>query len=182
MAHIVMCRACGQKFDTEQLSNDEWIMPKAKRYFHTRCYNDWRNNENNVRVTDKPNEWFFEHLKEYLYQDLKMSVDFSKLTSQWNHFLKSKSPQMTAKGIYFTMRYFYDIKHGDPEKAQGGIGIVPNIYKEATEYWANKEYEKEGTIAAILKQMEEREARPVIQITQKKKEKKDKSKWSLDDI
>ena len=177
-----MCRACGQKFDTEQLSNNEWIMPKQKWYFHTKCYTDWRDNGTNVKVNDKPNEWFFEHLKEYLYQDLKMSVDFSKMTSQWNHFLKSKSPKMTAKGIYFTMRYFYDIRRGDPEKAQGGIGIVPNIYKEATEYWAKKEFEKEGTLQAILDQIEQRAARPVELVTQRKSQKKDKTRWSLDDI
>lgn len=182
MAHKVMCRACRQYFDTDKLSVDEWIMPTPRHYYHTKCYADWKNNRTNIRVTGKPDEWYLEQLTEYLYQDLKIPVDFPKLSSQWKNFLASKKKQMTAKGIYFSMRYFYDVKHGDPQKAQGGIGIIPNIYEEATQYWINRENEQEGTIAAIIKQMEERAARPVVQIKQMTQKKKDKTKWSLDDV
>lgn len=182
MAHKVKCRGCGEYFDTDKMSLDDWIMPTPRHYWHTKCYVDWKNNRVNIHVTGKPDEWYLSQLTEYLYQDLKIAVDFPKLSSQWKNFLTSKKKEMTAKGIYFAMRYFYDVKHGDPLKAQGGIGIVPNIYNEAAEYWIRREREQEGTIAAIIQQMEERAARPAVQIKQKASKKKDKSKWSLDDI
>lgn len=34
-----------------------------------------------------------------------------------------------------SLRYFYEIKHGDKTKANGGIGIIPYIYPEAAEYY-----------------------------------------------
>ena len=45
--------------------------------------------------------------------------------------------------ILSVLSYWYDVKHNDPEKSGGGIGIVPHIYKEALEYWENKKRQKE---------------------------------------
>ena len=60
----------------------------------------------------------------------------------------------------------------------GGI-IVDNDSKE---YWSNLEVRKEGTIEAIIQQIKQRQSRPVQQIQQKDSVKKDKTKWSLEDI
>lgn len=178
MAHVVKCRACGIKFDTDKLNDDEWIMPKTNWYFHKECYENW------VKYKDDPNsdmssEAWYGALVDYLYRDLKMPVDFAKLQSQWNNFLKP-GKEMTPKGVYFSVKYFYDIEHGDMEKAQGGIGIVPSIYRRATQYWADREAREEGIIDAIIAQIKEREARPT-KVIHKKTEKK-KPKWNLDDI
>ena len=110
-----------------------------------------------------------------------MSIDFTKFNSQWENFTKPNK-KMTPKGIYFAMRYYYDVMHGDKEKANGGIGIVQNIYKDAAQYWYDLETRKEGTIEAIIQQIKQRQSRPVQQIQQKDSVKKDKTKWSLEDI
>lgn len=42
---------------------------------------------------------------------------------------------MTYKGIYLSLKYWYDVKKNGIERSNGGIGIVPYIYKEASAYW-----------------------------------------------
>ena len=49
-------------------------------------------------------------------------------------------------------------------------------------YWYDLETRKEGTIEAIIQQIKQRQSRPVQQIQQKDSVKKDKTKWSLEDI
>ena len=71
---------------------------------------------------------------------------------------------------------------GDIDKAQGGIGIVPNIYNDSARYWIDLETRKTGTLEAIIQQIKQRQSRPVQQIQRKDSTKKDKTKWSLEDI
>ena len=41
----------------------------------------------------------------------------------------------TYSGILKTLKYWFEIKKGDLEKANGGIGIVPYVYDDAFLYW-----------------------------------------------
>ena len=181
MSHVVKCRLCKKTFDTDKLNQDDWIMPSAKYYYHTQCYEDWKVNKNNVKVTGRDTDFWYASLIDYLYRDIKMEVDFQKVASQWKNF-NVPSKKMTPKGIYFAVRYYYDVLKGSIGKAQGGIGIVPNIYQEAAEYWTNLEIKKSGTIEQIIQQIEQRENRPVQQIIQRQTAPKKKIKWGLDDI
>ena len=88
---------------------------------------------------------------------------------------------MTPKGIYFTLKYYYEVQKGDRDKALGGIGIVPSIYKEATAYWVELNSRKEGTIEAIVEQIQARATREFVPI-RRKEEKKDKARYKLEDI
>ena len=177
MAHIVMCRLCKKRFNTEI---EEAVLEGQKSYYHKSCYEIWKKNVDNPQ-SNMDGDFWYEALVDYLYRDVKMSIDFVKLQSQWNNFTKP-GRNMTPKGIFFAMKYFYDVMHGDTEKSQGGIGIVPNIYSKSAEYWQNREMQKEGTLNAIIAEIEARRARPVQTIVQKTKPKKNKSRWSLDDI
>ena len=177
MAHIIQCRLCKTRFDTDK---EEFVLVGQRSYYHKCCYEEWVKSRNNAKATGDENFWH-ESLIDYLYRDVKMSIDFTKFNSQWNNFIRP-GKKMTPKGIYFAIRYYYDVMHGDKEKAVGGIGIVQSIYKDAAQYWYDLETRKEGTIDAIISQIQERQSRPV-QIIQKKTEpKKDKTKFSLDDI
>lgn len=181
MAHIVKCRICKQQFDTEKLSVKEWIMPNPRCYYHRTCYEDWKANRNNLKASGYEDDFWYESLVDYLYRDIKMPIDFTKLQGQWENFTKP-AKKMTPKGIYFAIRYYYDILHGDIDKAQGGIGIVPNIYNDSARYWIDLETRKTGTLEAIIQQIKQRQSRPVQQIQRKDSIKKDKTKWSLEDI
>lgn len=177
MAHIIQCRICKTRFDTEK---EEYVLVGQRSYYHRKCYEDWVRGRNDAK-TSGDEEFWHESVVDYLYRDIKMSIDFVKLDSQWKNFIKPEK-KMTPKGIYFALRYYYDVTHGDKEKALGGIGIVPNIYKESAQYWENLEMRKTGTIDAIVAQIKERKNRPIQIVNRKKEEKKDKSKFSLDDI
>lgn len=181
MSHVVKCRVCGVRFDTDKIDEQEWIMPVPKYYYHRKCYEDWKSNKNNVKANNKEEDFWYESLVDYLYKDVKMPINFSKLNKQWKLFT-SPNKGMTPKGIYFSMRYYYDVLHGNPEKALGGIGIVSNIYKEAASYWVDLENKKEGTLEKIIAQIHTREARPVVKISSKKEKKEIKTRWNLEDI
>ena len=40
MSHIVTCRWCHEKFDTDEMSPDEWVTSgkSGKAYYHKKCY------------------------------------------------------------------------------------------------------------------------------------------------
>lgn len=176
MAHIVKCRICHKPFDTEK---EEAVILNKQSYYHKTCYEEWIGGRMNV---DKEADALFwkESVIDFLYREIKMEVDFVKFERQWTNFTKPER-KMTPKGIYFAVRYHFNVQHGSIEKSLGGIGIVPYVYKSSSEYWQELEYKKRGTIEAIVQQIRERGLRPTQKIV-RKEEKKDKNKWDLGDI
>lgn len=176
--HEVQCRLCKKRFDTEK---EETVLVGKKSYYHKECYDKWINGKNSAKTDFDENFWK-EALIDYLYRDIGMiGMDFYKINSQWQNFLK-KDKNMTAKGIFFAIKYFYEVKKGQTEKALGGIGIVPSIYRESAQYWTDLEERKTGTLNAIIEQITQRQQREVKVITRKEQPKKDKSKWTLDEV
>ena len=181
MSHIVKCRLCKEQFDTNKMSSAEWTLIGKRSYYHTSCYNEWVKGKQTVKSDVTDEDFWHESMIDYLYRDVKMSMDFAKIDNQWRSFTKPER-KMTPKGIYFAVRYYYDILKGNAEKAQGGIGIVPNIYNDSAQYWVDLENKKSGTLEAIVVQIRQREARPVRYIQKTEKKTKPKTKWSLDNI
>lgn len=178
MTHIVQCRACGNRFDTDLLEKEEWILPSKNHYYHRNCYEQWANSHSSLEATLTNEEWF-EALKYYLNHIIKAPIDYRKLTSQWNNFLKQKK---TAKGIYFAMKYFYDVTNGDKEKSQGGIGIISCIYTDSCDYWRAK-FEKDSTIIEKIEEQVRLQLRQRVNpIAQTKAPKKKKKPVSLEEI
>lgn len=175
--HEVQCRLCKKRFDTEK---EETVLIGKKSYYHKTCYDKWLNGKDNIK-TELNEDFWKEALIDYLYRDVGMSsMNFEKINSQWKHFLRGDR-HMTPKGIYFAIRYFYEIQKAQPDKAMGGIGIVPSIYKESAQYWTDLETRKAGTLNAIIEQISQRKSREVKTIVHKE-QKKDKSKWKLDEV
>ena len=48
-----------------------------------------------------------------------------------------KEYQYTYSGMLKALIYFYEVKGHDKNKANGGIGIIPFIYKDAYNYYYN---------------------------------------------
>lgn len=176
MAHKVQCRLCKIQFDTEK---EPFVLIGQKAYYHQDCYDSWIKMRNNAKAVEDEDFWY-ESVIDFLYRDVKMSMDFAKIISQWKNFTKPER-KMTPKGIYFALRYYYDVLKGDKDKALGGIGIVANIYKDAAQYWTELEMRRAGTIAAIVEQIKSRDERAVVSIINRAP-KKDKTKFSLDDV
>ena len=172
-AHIVHCRVCKGKIDIN--SEQNWCKPANRMYYHTSCYNDFA--KKNVKLEngeglsiEAEDDFWRTAVYDYFRKDLKISLNYPKFISQWNNFLKKGR---TAKGIYFTLRYFYEIVKGDPKKSENGIGIVPHIYNEGTEYWGNRNQRDKGICARIEEQIRQSESRKTIVIHRQKQKKVD---------
>lgn len=169
--HIVHCRVCKQEIDIN--SEENWIRTNANMYYHSKCYNDWKN-----PAINKEDEEYKDLIYDFLTRDLKVSYNYFLCEQQRKNFLKEK---MTNKGIYFALKYFYEIKHNAWDKGHGGIGIVPMVYKDSYTYWQNREAQNRGFMEALEKQIKERSQREVIKV-KPSQTKKNKIKYSLDDI
>lgn len=146
-------------------------MPSKNWYYHLDCYKTWVDGKKGYKdiTSTSSQETYLENIKYYLYKELKMSVDFAKLSSQLKNFLKQG---YTLKGILFTLVYFYDIKKGDIDRAHGGIGIVPFIYEEAKQYWIEQSSLRHNILDQIEKQMQERRERETIIVKRNNRKKK----------
>ena len=172
----VHCRVCKQAIDRQNETG--WIMPATKQYYHEKCYADWVEKKDDLHAKASDNEWF-EALKYYLSHVIKAPVDYKKVTSQWRNFLKQNK---TAKGIYFAIRYFYDVQKGDKDKSCGGIGIVSSIYDDSRAYWYDREEKEHGICARIEAQMREQAMQKQIIIKQAKRKSIRGKAISLEDI
>lgn len=153
-------------------------MPSKNYYYHQSCFEQWAKKQGSLEAKMSDDEWF-EALKYYLNHVIKAPVDWKKLTSQWNTFLKQRK---TAKGIYFTMRYAYDVLKMDKEKSLGGIGIVSVAYQDSCDYWESRFRRDSTIIERIEKQALEQMRQRVNLVAQTKKKTTKKKAISLEDI
>lgn len=168
---LVHCRICKGEIDRQsQQENIDWVMPVEKWYYHTTCYNDFAKKKGAIREGDitieADDDLWRAAVYDYLKKDVKISLIFTKFQSQWNNFLKKG---MTAKGIYFALRYFYEIARGDPKKSENGIGIVPHIYDEGTCYWGERNQRDKGICERIEAQVRAASSVNVRKVYQKNK-------------
>lgn len=161
-----ICRICKEKINKEK---DDWIMPSNLYYYHRKCYEDWKAS---TPVTDREYKSF---IYDFISRDLKVSYDYHMIEAQINKFVKEN--KCTIKGIFFTLKYFYEVKKNDWDKGHGGIGIVPFVYNEACNYWILREKESNGIVAQIERQMKEAEKREVKTVVRQNKKKK---KYTMD--
>lgn len=148
---LVHCRMCGKPIDRLSDSEQPWFMPAKNQFFHIKCYNEFEESKKIIRFTtaDPDDDWR-RRLTDYLSKDLKQSINYVKLGSQWKNFI---AQGMKPKGIFFAVRYFYEYLKGDKNKAQGGIGIVPSIYAESCEYWTQRDKKEREIIQEIEEQL-----------------------------
>lgn len=168
------CRICHQLINKKkEIEGVDWCMPTRNYYYHVKCYTDWKASQ---PLGD--DEWI-PMIYDFLARDLKVSYNWHLCDSQRKKFIREN--KYTNKGIYFTLKYFYEVKKNSWDKGHGGIGIVPYTYNEACQYWTEQERKQHGFVDAIESQLKERAAREVVTIKRPQK-KKVKEKYSLDDI
>lgn len=177
----VHCRRCKMAIDRD-IQND-WCMPSKGYYYHISCYEDFVKKKGAIKEndigTEADDDIWRSAVYDYLRKDLKISVNWHKFSSQWENFLKKN---MTAKGIYFALRYFYEIAKGDPKKSENGIGIVPHIYNEGTCYWGERNQRNKGICARIEAQIKQAEARKVVVIHRERQVEKKKGWIDFEDV
>ena len=77
----------------------------------------------------------------------------------WKQLKEYKELGYSYSGMYKTLVWWFELKHGDIEKANGGIGIIPYVYDQACQYY----------YALYLAQIANEDT-DIIQITEKVKE------------
>lgn len=167
---MVECRICKEKFDRNDPSLLEgvyYVKPSKNMYYHKVCYDEYQESKLDIHAA-KNDKFWFNATWDFLRKDLKYDFNFIKVERQWNSFLKNK---MTAKGMYFALKYFYEIKKGDVTKSENGIGIIPHIYEDSREYWYGREERDAGICAAIEKQIIEASNQKIIVVNLKEKKK-----------
>lgn len=181
-AHIVHCRVCKGKIDTNSETN--WVKPTNRMYYHTDCYNDFAKKKEKLANGDgisleAADDFWRDATYYYFQRDLKISLDYRKFISQWNNFLKKGR---TGKGLYFSLRYFYEIAKGDPKKSENGIGIADYIYEEGTNYWGERNQRDKGICDRIEEQIRRSREVEVKVVVQTKTPKNKKKTINLADI
>lgn len=159
------CRICHVPIDKEK--QNDWFMPSKNYYYHRECYNTWK------AAPSSDEDWIL-MIYDFLARDLKVKYDYHMCQAQIQKFWKDK--KINPKGVYFTLKYFYEIKGNDWNKGHGGIGIVPYVFADAKAYWIEQEIKKRG----FMKQLEqEAKVKTIIKLTRKNRS---REKYNLNDI
>lgn len=147
MAHIVVCLYCKEKFDTEL---EPFIKPNRTRYAHKRCA-DKKEAEKTQEERDK------EALEKYIMKLLDEPYLSARVKKQIKDY--QEQYKYTYSGMLKSLIWFYEIKGNSTEKANGGIGIIPWIYKDAYNYyynlWMIKQRNEDKNISLYVPQVQE---------------------------
>lgn len=171
---LVKCRICKEQFnrlDPNLIEGVDFVKPSERMYYHKKCYDEYQNSKLDVHA-NMTDELWFKAAWDFLRRDLKYDFNFVKVRRQWESFLKNK---MTAKGMYFALKYHYEIKKGDVTKSENGIGIIPHIYEDSRGYWQEREERDRGIVAAIEEQIRQAQSQNIINVRVKKVKREVKS-------
>ena len=125
MAHAyVKCLFCGKHFD--RLS--EPYEKIGRRYIHKKCYEE-QENEEIKKEKDKEN--FYQYIKQIYGND----YNYVSISKQAVNYIKIYD--FSYSGMLKSLKWFYEIKHGDKSSSNGRIGIIPYIYEDAKKYYYN---------------------------------------------
>lgn len=80
----------------------------------------------------------------------------------------------TYKGMMFTLKYFYEVKHNDPNKFKGNetIGIIPYVYEEAKQFYSTLSDQKKEIATQLIEQQKQMVETRKIKLQQKSKKPK----------
>ena len=125
MAHRVKCYYCGKTFDRDKLP---FIQISAKRYAHQECSltEDEKKNKEEEDKIDLEN--YIMSLFKTDYIDAKIRKQIKSYREEYNY---------TYSGMQKTLYWWFELKHNSIEKANDGIGIVPFVYNDASNYFYN---------------------------------------------
>lgn len=118
----VKCLICDKNFDRTK----EPCIKQGRRYMHKDCFEK------------QPEDFIYKQkILEKAEELFKNNCDYNGINSQIKNFQQTYG--YTAKDIYKTLLYWYDVKNESIEKSMGRIGIVPYCYKAAQEYYSKIE-------------------------------------------
>lgn len=192
----VVCYGCGGNVKVE-----DRILENGKS-FHPNCYEEFQKQKQaksvkchmcgeqvlvSERVADDQGFWYHPdcldlqlkrtELLNYICMLFGLKKPGPVVFTQLKRFTQNLG--YTYDGILKALKYHYEIQHGDKEKANEAIGIVPYIYDESMNYWNFIKTKQKQ----IVNEIEPTLHPPKIQITiQSDKPKRAKEKYNFDDL
>ena len=118
------CAICGIEFDRNAI---QAVRHGARRYSHWTCEPDGE-----LVPMEKKDE-DLQKLLEYINTLFKGQQNQAKVNQSIKKFHNEFG--YSYSGIQKALYYFYEIKHNSIDKANGGISIVPFVYKDAYNYY-----------------------------------------------
>ena len=118
------CAICGKEFDRNAI---QAVRHGARRYSHWTCEPDGE-----LVPMEKKDE-DLQKLLEYINILFKGQQNQAKINQSIKKFHNEFG--YSYSGIQKALYYFYEIKHNSIDKANGGISIVPFVYKDAYNYY-----------------------------------------------
>lgn len=115
------CTICGGDIDKEL--SDMTATKIGRRYAHNSCL---EHQDEIKQELEKIHSYCRNHINDY---------NEKTVSQQIGKYMKDYTPEEILK----ILKYFYEVKRGSRDKANGGIGIVPYVAEEAIKYWQNKE-------------------------------------------
>lgn len=119
---FVICKYCKKKINK---TKDKDYVAVKKRYAHIAC----------VEAETKREKTDEEKFYIYIIELFKLDDDFvpPRIQKQAQDYIKKYN--YTYSGMLKALKYFYEVKHNDISKANGGIGILPYCYQDAYNYY-----------------------------------------------
>lgn len=140
----VICAYCKKELSKKDA---DCVHVGNNKYVHLAC----KDLEDKREKTDK------ELLEEYIKKLFEISYIEPRVKGQINKYIDEYN--YTYSGIRKALEYYYEIKKGDISRANGGIGIVPYVYKDAYNYhynlWLAKQKNKDVKVELYVPKVKE---------------------------
>jgi hypothetical protein len=112
------CGLCGNKFLTVDMTT------RSGKKYCTDC----------IEIKDKENEdWSI--LFEYIKEIYKLNEVPILIITQLNKYRKDEVHPLTSIGMYYTLKYYYEILDNEIQDDKG-VGIIPYYYDQASRYYS----------------------------------------------
>lgn len=122
--HPVKCSICGETFDRDKI---ECVNTSTRRYAHKSCYDK---QQGSLSEEEKMKQNIFEYTRKLFkenYNKKRIETHLAKIMKE--------NTEYTYSGVYKTLIYWYEVKHGDISKSNFSLGIVPYVYNDAFKYY-----------------------------------------------
>lgn len=150
MAHYVICKICGKRFDRD---TEQGVKCGNRRYAHYECYPEGEKVPLLIKNTEDED---LKKLKAYISKIYGKDVNWALVMKQIKEYQKEYNYSLS--GILKSLVWFYEVKGNSVEKSKNGIGIVRFVYQEAFNYYYNlfliKEQNKNVNVHSITKTKE----------------------------
>lgn len=121
--HKCKCVYCQNVFDRDKLP---FVQISERRYAHKECADKFQSQKTQ-------DEKDYDALADYIEKLFGVGYISAKIAKQIKDMRTTYG--YTYSGMLGTLMYWYEVRGGVLEKANGGVGIVPYKYDEAKEYY-----------------------------------------------